>query len=209
MKGVSIALMFTAGVLTWTFAEYCLHRWMFHPRRMRWWKRPTASEHLAHHSAPVVTSPAKRIGALTLTAAGAVPAALMIVMLWPHQVTAAVAGWAFGAGWVFGYTTYELVHWRSHHIDTRSKWTTGIRLRHFAHHFTHVRSNYGITVTWWDRAFGTYRPVGVTEAVTVPQRHAPTWLVNQWSARGDDVQPIVGLRISPETMLAEQFSVGE
>ncbi len=37
-----------AGALTWSFMEYCIHRWLGHDRRFI--KNPFGSEHTAHHS---------------------------------------------------------------------------------------------------------------------------------------------------------------
>ncbi|MFT7647655.1 MAG: sterol desaturase/sphingolipid hydroxylase (fatty acid hydroxylase superfamily) [Candidatus Poriferisodalaceae bacterium] len=178
MKAARTLLLVATGVAMWTFAEYCLHRWTFHPRKMRGWKRPTASEHLAHHSTPTRTSPFKRLLAWLLTASAGVP----LVLLGP-------AGTAMLVGWGLGYTGYELLHWRTHHVRTGTRWEHRIRRRHYSHHFGQVRANYGVTVTWWDRAFGTL--IEPSDVVDVPARHAPRWLLNE-----DEAGAVDGIRLT-------------
>jgi len=172
----------------WTFAEYAFHRWAFHRRVPRWWKTPIAHEHLVHHAEPNTTSPAKRaIAWLAIVALGAVVTMLLVAVGLPYLVAAGAL-----AGWVIGYSSYELIHWRTHHRRLRSIYEQRVRLRHFDHHFGKVAANFGVTIEFWDHVFGTFR---APTLVIVPRRHAPAWTLRGSEPSG---HPSVGLALGPE-----------
>lgn len=135
-------LLFVAGFIAWTFAEYYIHRVVFH----RMYRR----EHWAHHLRPTDQS-------------GAVSA------LQSHYVLALVlffarllAGpWAnpFTAGVTLGYLLYIVVHHAIHH-----GWISGFGVfgsvvrRHDWHHAGH-EENFNFIFPIGDLIFGTYRKV--------------------------------------------------
>jgi sterol desaturase/sphingolipid hydroxylase (fatty acid hydroxylase superfamily) len=176
------------SIAVWTFAEYALHRWAFHRRVPRWWKTPIAHEHLVHHAEPNTTSPVKRATAwLAIVALGAVMTVLLVAIGVPYLVALGAL-----AGWVIGYSGYEVIHWRTHHRRLRSPYEQRVRLRHFDHHFGQVSANFGVTIEFWDHVFGTFR---APTLVTIPRRHAPVWILREpdRSSHGS-----VGLALGPE-----------
>ena len=44
---ISVVGFALLGALTWSFLEYCIHRWLGHDRRFR--KNVFAREHIRHH----------------------------------------------------------------------------------------------------------------------------------------------------------------
>lgn len=154
------------GATGWTLAEYCIHRWAGHDRRLT--GNPFGVEHITHHSKGNYFSPTyKKI--VTATVVGG-------MMLGP---AALVAGWAHGAAFVIGfvisYLLYELFHrWEHVHpgLNAYGRWA---RRHHFYHHFHDPKVNHGVTTPVWDIVFGTYRQPDV---IRVPRRLAMPWLVD-------------------------------
>lgn len=162
----SIVVAAVLGVLTWSFLEYVIHRFLgHHPRLM---PNPFGVEHLRHHREGDYFAPSwkKVLAALALTA----------LLSWP--VTALVGagpGLAFLAGLMVMYAVYEVLHRREHTHGAVSAYGRWARRHHFAHHFSDSRCNHGVTSPVWDHVFGTYRAPGT---VRVPAKLQMAWLVD-------------------------------
>jgi sterol desaturase/sphingolipid hydroxylase (fatty acid hydroxylase superfamily) len=127
------------GWLTFTYAEYWLHRVVLH--RAMW-----HGHHERHHREPheYVTFPilAVPLGFAALLAA-----------VWLATGTA-----AFWVGGALGYLWFIVWHHVLHHLDL-ARWPAAVRnyaTWHLRHH-TALSCNYGITVPWWDWLHGTSR----------------------------------------------------
>jgi len=154
------------GAVSWTAAEYGLHRFAMHEMRGR--GLPSV-EHLKHHADVSYFSPAsKKVASAAGTSAVAYP------------VARAVAGrrWAmaFTAGMIVTYFGYEVAHRRTHTHPPGGRYGRWARRSHLHHHFGAPMRNFGVTTPVWDRVFGTYDEPGV---VTVPRRMAPEWLLDE------------------------------
>ncbi len=154
------------GLAAWTLFEYAFHRWLLHHTRYRllrelFWKRLHAEhhgyrrmrdpEHRAVH--PIITFPV--VGVLV----GGV-----------GRTTVSAWAPAILAGWLLGYTLYEALHWLFHSGESFS----GLRQvpvvrrlweAHTAHHLQEITANYGFISMFWDRRFGTYRPLAPARLV--------------------------------------------
>jgi sterol desaturase/sphingolipid hydroxylase (fatty acid hydroxylase superfamily) len=135
---------FGAGFLAFTFAEYAIHRWLFHG--------PTGvmrAMHQAHHDGPHdhVAMPcisSAVVGALAWWGLSAVAAP-------------AVASF-FVCGLLTGYVTYGTVHHLEHSIRITAlpfRWMQRRWAVHAVHHRL-VDTNFGVTTSFWDRVFGTH-----------------------------------------------------
>jgi hypothetical protein len=156
-----------AGAISWTAAEYGLHRVAMHVMRGR---GLPSREHLTHHADVTYFSPASKKLA---SAAGTTAVA------WPVMAATTNRRWAtaFTAGMVATYFAYEVAHRRIHThppLNRNRRWG---RRHHLRHHFGAPMRNFGVTTPIWDRLFGTDEATGV---ITVPRRMAPVWLL------GDD-----------------------
>lgn len=162
------------GVLTWTFLEYVIHRWMGHDRRFH--KTPFGREHVRHHIEGNYFAPTwkKLIIAAVLTAILIVPATLLV---------GAAPGIAYVAGLMIFYGVYEVNHRREHTHAGVGPYGRWARRHHFHHHFVDGKSNHGVTTPLWDVVFGTYQKVGT---IKVPQQLCMTWLRDPLT---DDVRP--------------------
>lgn len=125
-----------AGFVAWTFAEYWIHRTLFH--------RTFRAAHWLHHDDPrgFVAVPAWLTTAFHTTALAA-------------SILGSVSDGFIG--FELGYLTYIVVHDRIHH--TRRKPTGWLLHRwqlHMMHHNGKLEANFGVFTSVWDRVFRTY-----------------------------------------------------
>jgi hypothetical protein len=154
-----------AGAVSWTAAEYALHRFAMHELRGR--GLPSV-EHLKHHADVTYFSPTSKKLA---SAAGTTTVV--------YPLAAAVTGrrWAtaFTGGLLAMYFAYEAIHRRIHThppVNRYGRWT---RRNHLQHHFGSPMRNFGVTTPVWDALFRTGDDPGV---VVVPRRMAPAWMLD-------------------------------
>lgn len=180
------------GVLTWTFLEYLIHRWMGHDRRFR--RTPFGVEHVRHHAEGDYFAPTWKKLAI---------AAVLTTLLSAPAI--AVAGSAPGIAYVAGlmgfYAVYEVLHRRDHTHPGFGPYGRWARRHHFYHHFVDGRMNHGVTSPLWDVVFRTYRQPGI---IKVPPRLCMRWLKDP---RTGDVAPehahTFVLAVSPKAAQAQ------
>lgn len=136
------------GFFAWTFAEYGLHRTMFH------WEHDSAfgrkfhfTVHGVHHELPndpyrLVMPPWVNVPLYTLVGLG-------------FTAIAPVYGWPFLAGFGLGYMVYDVTHYYIHH---QKKLATNFHKKLKAHHMNHHYNGtkkFGVSFMIWDRVFGS------------------------------------------------------
>jgi sterol desaturase/sphingolipid hydroxylase (fatty acid hydroxylase superfamily) len=144
------AALAMAGLLAWTFVEYWLHRTLFHwIPDTRWGERLHFLLHGVHHEWPndkyrLVMPPAVSI--LLFCA---------FLLLWTTLLGA--FGWAFHAGFVFGYMCYDVIHYHVHHRRAGFRWLQRLKKHHISHHFVddYAQLRYGVSTRLWDLIFNT------------------------------------------------------
>jgi sterol desaturase/sphingolipid hydroxylase (fatty acid hydroxylase superfamily) len=164
LKGHRV-LGFALGVVSWTGAEYGLHRFAMHEMRG---KGLASKEHLKHHADVTYFAP---------TSKKLLSAAATTAVAFPVAAAATDRRWAtsFVTGLISMYFVYELLHRRTHTHPPTNAYGRWMRRSHLHHHFGAPMRNLGVTVPVWDKAFGTYQEPGV---VTVPRRMAPVWMLD-------------------------------
>lgn len=135
-----------AGYALWSVTEYLTHRWVMHGRRRR---NPLAAEHRRHHADPEATDPLLRTAGHAAMAVVSVALARAV-----SPATGAALARGIGAGFLAGYSSYEILHWRSHHRTPGNSFEERLRRRHFAHH-DRAAVNFGVTSSVWDQAMAT------------------------------------------------------
>lgn len=149
-------IAFVLGVVTWTLAEYWLHRGWGHRKGA---KNPFSVEHLKHHALVTYFAPTwKKAIVASLVFAG----------------SALLAGPFFAAGFAIMYVAYEVLHRRLHTHAAWNAYGRWARRHHMHHHFARPRMNHGVTSPVWDWVFGT---LDVPARVTVPRRNALPWMI--------------------------------
>lgn len=170
---------FAAGAMTWSLAEYCIHRFIGHgPKRKKnasWRDLLSPSglasefnrEHVAHHVQPMYFAPAER-KLMAAAAVGVVSGVVASTLVGPRR------GLSYTAGLVSMYGGYEVIHRRIHTHGPTGPYTRWVRMNHWHHHRA-PKSNHGVTSPLWDLVFGTHEPV--TKA-RMTRMIAPEWLLD-------------------------------
>ncbi len=160
------------GIISWTFLEYMLHRFLGHEHKG---KNFFKAEHQVHHSKANYFAPfyKKMIAA----------ASVAIFMFFCFNLfLPALNAIAFVAGLIGMYCLYENTHYRYHSFEPLAKPFIILRKHHFYHHFHNPKTNHGVTTRFWDRVFGTFVRV---EQVKVPQKMSMNWLVTD-----NEIKPV-------------------
>jgi sterol desaturase/sphingolipid hydroxylase (fatty acid hydroxylase superfamily) len=139
--------LFIIGFISWSFAEYILHRFLGHETNLsKIFKR----EHFAHHkdNASFVSAFLK-----FKTSVGVI-ASMTIILYFSIGLKLALIT---SIGFTLGYLYYEMVH---RYIHEKPNWIPDFLIRHhMSHHKLYPLANYGVTTRIWDRIFRTYKPV--------------------------------------------------
>lgn len=154
------AATFAFAIAFGSFVEYWGHRLM----HRGWFLHDV---HMEHHSSG--------------EAKGVVPEFLHYVLgtsvflPWGFLISPTV-GWAFVAG-SLAYALFSAYgHQAQHDAPARVFWMRRMPV-HWVHHrhgMTHA--NFGLAVDWWDRVFGTYRPVAWDRSEVERETGPVRWL---------------------------------
>lgn len=140
-----------AGLFLWTFLEYLLHRFIFHHQaKSAWGKRLHFILHGVHHDYP--NDPTRLVMPPTLT----IPLGIISFLLLWAFLGIPLAPAVF-TGLVFGYMTYDSVHFMVHHWPMRGPIASAIKRHHMRHHFADPATGYGVSSPLWDWVFRTRR----------------------------------------------------
>jgi sterol desaturase/sphingolipid hydroxylase (fatty acid hydroxylase superfamily) len=145
-----LAIIGVAGLVTWTLAEYLLHRYLFHfEPKTDLGRRFIYLFHGVHHDTPQDKT------RLLMPPAGALPIiAVLYFMFWlvlPYP-------WAepFTGFFIIGYLVYDYIHYATHHFPMKHPALQFLKHYHMRHHFSGEHGRYGVSSPFWDRVFGTY-----------------------------------------------------
>jgi len=137
-------LLVAAGLFTWTFLEYCLHRFIMHGP-------PSIARvgHAQHHASPtaLISAPFFLVFLVAFGLWGLARLAL------PPGVAGLVVG-----GTYLGYNLYTWLHHVEHQMESVVSRVGYLRMAEQLHDLHHVQQNvnFGVSTVLWDRVFGTY-----------------------------------------------------
>ncbi len=146
---------FTGGMLFWTFAEYMLHRYLFHwVNESKVVQRFHFVMHGSHHQFPRDKS---RL--LMPPVPGLIMASMLfgIFYLFFYAIQKPELCFGFFPGFFLGYLVYSFIH-RAIHVNRPPKRFKHLWLHHHHHHFRYPDKAFGVSNTFWDRVFGTMPP---------------------------------------------------
>lgn len=143
--GAMVALVLS-GMLTWTLYEYLIHRFLSH-HGPQWF----IDQHDDHHRLPKDFLGNKPW--MTAFAGALVWGATFL--LFGVDIAS-----AYTSGTLMGYLIFAAIHVNVHHGDpaTFNRVMAYLYKHHVAHH-RGGKANFGVTVDWWDRLFGTHHKV--------------------------------------------------
>ena len=144
-----MAGLWVSGFLMWTFAEYCLHRWVFHfmPKTEKW-QKTWYPVHQQHHDIEewdrLVAPPLMSIPLFFIF--------LGLFYAWPGTPYML----PLFSGFIVGYLGYDYAHYYIHFARPTGWIGKGLRRRHMMHHHANGDRWYGISSPLWDYVFRTH-----------------------------------------------------
>ena len=143
-----------AGVFVWSFAEYWLHRTLFHwVPATSWGPRFHFFLHGVHHD---YINDKYRL--VMPPVAAAVLAAMFYGLFYSLFSVWGLGAWVwpFMSGMTAGYIAYDMTHYYVHHGAVSGAWFKRLRAHHMNHHHNRVERKFGVSSTLWDHVFRTY-----------------------------------------------------
>lgn len=162
---MTILLLFSLGVIFWSFLEYVIHRFLGHKKIH---KGLVKKEHSKHHVEVHYFSP--MVGKFLLSLIVLITTSTLFYLFF------GIIGISFSIGLTLMYLMYEITHRRFHIKEPILKYGLLMRKRHFYHHFKNPKMNFGVTTSFWDKVFKTYQPV---EKVNIPKSVKVDWILNK------------------------------
>jgi sterol desaturase/sphingolipid hydroxylase (fatty acid hydroxylase superfamily) len=144
-----VAALVLSGVFAWSFAEYVLHRWVFHwyedtPRG----RRVHFLLHGVHHDYP------NDKDRLVMPLGFSIPLGVIFYLFYTLAFGVKV-GEPFYAGFVLGYLAYDGSHYAIHHFAMNSRFLRLLKKHHMAHHHADHDGGFGVSSPLWDHVFRT------------------------------------------------------
>ncbi len=151
---VYILLSVLLGIFLWTFAEYTLHRYVFHYHaKSATMKRLVFLFHGIHHAQPQCKT------RLVMPPAVSVPMAFVFYGLFYGIVDLTLGSPRLVdpllAGFMAAYLVYDLIHYATHHIPMRRGYLKFLKRYHMQHHYKTPDQRFGVSTPLWDIVFGT------------------------------------------------------
>lgn len=143
-----IAMIFLAGMLSWTFFEYLMHRFAFHfiadnPKVQRF----IYVLHGNHHEYP------RDKERLFMPPVPSLIIASMFFSLFYSLLNTNV--FMYFPGFILGYLMYGSMHFAIHAWNPPYNWMKPLWRNHHLHHYKNEQQGFGVSTTLWDRIFGT------------------------------------------------------
>lgn len=147
--------IFIFALFFWTFAEYILHRYVFHwINDNSYVQRFHFIMHGSHHLYPKDTErllmppvPGLIMGTVLFT----------VFYLIFSILGAPIYTWAFFPGFFLGYLLYSFLH-RATHVVKPPKRFKYLWRHHSLHHYKYPNKAFGVSNLFWDKVFGTMPP---------------------------------------------------
>lgn len=148
------SLLILLGVVTWSLAEYLLHRFVFHGEEYWLFKNRFVFcfhflAHGIHHAFPQdryrLVFPL--LLGYNLYKFGFLP---LYNCLIPELLQPGIK-----CGTVLGYIAYDLSHYFIHHSSPRKGYFKSLKLYHMQHHYRNGMAGYGVSSKFWDIVFNT------------------------------------------------------
>ena len=146
---LTVVALFFAGVLGFTFTEYAVHRWIYHPPHgaSEAYKQATYKMHGMHHDYP------KDKRRLAMPPVVAIVIATSLLFLF--EMVLGEYSFSYLAGFVVGYALYLVVHYTVHMYAPPRNFLRALWVNHSIHHYSEDEVLFGVSQPLWDYVFGT------------------------------------------------------
>lgn len=153
----TVFVLAISALITWTFLEYCIHRFLFHYRtESKLGKYLVFLFHGLHHDEP--NDPTRLV-------MPPFPAFLFIsgfyglfTLFLPFHEKLVFLGF-----FLIGYLAYDYIHYATHHFPMKNKIGKFLKKHHISHHNRYHNAKFGVSSPLWDFVFGTYEEKKVNE----------------------------------------------
>jgi sterol desaturase/sphingolipid hydroxylase (fatty acid hydroxylase superfamily) len=142
-------LAFFGGIFFWTFAEYNVHRFLYHTEsNSRFLLNLQHKAHGIHHQYPI--DPA-RLAMPPIP--GLLLSGVFFLIFWLINSTYV---FVFFPGFMIGYLSYISIHYAQHRVKSPKygPWKALWR-HHHIHHYVDPYVAHGVSTRFWDFVFGT------------------------------------------------------
>jgi sterol desaturase/sphingolipid hydroxylase (fatty acid hydroxylase superfamily) len=165
------------GFVLGTFGEYWIHRAMHGGFIL-------TADHGEHHREGIGHGVLREFRSYSVGTL--IIAVLVAPIVWVYGTTGALA-----IGLICGLLAHAMLaawcHQAQHEDPRLVPWLSATPV-HFVHHaLAQSRHNFGISVDWWDRLFGTYKPEPNWRSRLDPGARQPRWWQIDWLDRPDPV----------------------
>ena len=142
-------LAFLSGVIFWSFAEYNVHRFLYHTEtNSKFLLNLQHKAHGIHHQYPIDPT---RLAMPPIP--GLLLSGVFFVIFWLISSTYA---FVFFPGFMVGYLTYISIHYAQHRIKSpKYKPWKALWRHHHIHHYVNPYLAHGVSTRFWDYVFGT------------------------------------------------------
>ncbi len=141
-------IFFLGGMVLFTLVEYLMHRFLYHiPAESAGRRRFQYVIHGIHHEHP------RDKERLAMPPVVSIILATLFIALF--RFTIGPNGYAFGGGFLFGYSTYLLAHYAVHIFKQPKNFLGIIWKHHNLHHYVGDDGAFGVSSPFWDYIFGT------------------------------------------------------
>lgn len=147
-SGLSVFLLFTGGMFSWSLTEYLLHRFAFHYHAES--ERGKKIHYLLHGNHHEYPRDKKRLFMPAAPSLIIASVFFLLMYVFLRQYT-----FAFFPGFMFGYLIYGSMHYAIHAWNPPFKWMKGLWRNHHLHHYKNDERGFGVSSTLWDHIFGT------------------------------------------------------
>ena len=145
----TVVLVFFAGILGFTFTDYAVHRWVYHPPHgaSDAFKKATYKMHGMHHDYP---KDKRRLAMPPIVAI-----LLATSLLFLFEFFLGEYSFSYLAGFVVGYALYLMVHYTVHMYAPPRNFLRALWVNHSIHHYSEDDVLFGVSQPLWDYVFGT------------------------------------------------------
>jgi len=149
LGNMQIVALFFGGTFFFTFAEYAVHRWVYHPGEHASEARVKFCDtvHGVHHDYP------KDKSRLAMPPVLALLVATLLLVLF--RTLMGHFAFAFLAGFMVGYAFYLLIHYCVHIFRAPNNFMKALWVNHAIHHYSEDEVLFGVSSPLWDYVFGT------------------------------------------------------
>jgi sterol desaturase/sphingolipid hydroxylase (fatty acid hydroxylase superfamily) len=146
-KAITVSL-FLLGVISFTWVEYMIHRYIFHMRtytRLR--EKFQYTVHGVHHEFPKDKERLAMPPLLSVT--------ISTILLLVFKVFMGDLVFAFLPGFLVGYAYYLAIHYMVHAYPPPANFLKKLWINHSIHHYKNGEVVFGVSSPFWDHIYGT------------------------------------------------------